>query len=366
FFIANTITKPLNAAAQYVNKIAKGDLSKSVDKNLAAKSDESGEIARSIGAMQRAFKSIIEHVISLSVDSAKLINQSHDAMQELDRHIQETSSASMTLSANMQESAAAAEEMSATTHEIAASASLIAQKAAAGAENVKVISKRATELKMAVAQSQKETQQIREQIDAKLSKAIEESQSIEEINRLSESILQITAQTTLLSLNAAIEAARAGEQGRGFAVVANEIKNLADNSKDTVKEIQTITAVVINSVVHLVESSKEMLAFIDEKVVKDYENMVDTGETYDQDAKSVEIVLREFSEASSALSSSVETLLQAIESVAIASNDGAQNVIDIATKAAQVSALSEDVKNSIAEIKHSSLALGESVQVFKI
>lgn len=96
----------------------------------------------------------------------------------------------------------------------------------------------------------------------KLSKAIEDTKFVDEINKLLETILDITDQTNLLALNAAIEAARAGEAGKGFAVVAEEVRKLAEESSNTAGQIQKITETVVSSVKELANNSQQLLDFM--------------------------------------------------------------------------------------------------------
>ena len=116
-----------------------------------------------------------------------------------------------------------------------------------------------------------------EKIDMELEKSMEESKQIENIRNLATDIMDITDQTELLALNASIEAARAGDAGRGFAVVAEEIRSLAEHSKETAENIQSITDSVVTSVENLIVNVKSMEDFIHSRVLPDYDNQEQTG-----------------------------------------------------------------------------------------
>ena len=170
-------------------------------------------------------------------------------------------------------------------------------------------------------------------IRGKLQAALEESRSVEKINDLTGDILSITSQTNLLSLNASIEAARAGEAGRGFAVVADEIRVLADNSADTAGNIQNISNQVTGAVERLAKNAEEMLRFIDEKVMKDYEGFVDIVEQYEQDADSVDEILDEFAQNTAQISGTMERMSDGLNGIATAVDESAKGVTNVAESA---------------------------------
>ncbi len=110
------------------------------------------------------------------------------------------------------------------------------------------------------------------------------SKKIYEIGNLTEQILGIAEQTNLLALNAAIEAARVGEAGKGFAVVASEIRELADNSRETMGEIQTINMSVTTAVSTLIEQVEKMMEFLNQNILQDYNGFEMMASRYRQDA----------------------------------------------------------------------------------
>ena len=169
----------------------------------------------------------------------------------------------------------------------------------------------------------------------------------------------------MLSLNAAIEASRAGEYGTGFAVVADEIRKLAEDSKNTVEEIQQVTGTVTEAVENLVKCSESIVAFIGERVVHDYDNLVETGEQYDLDARYVNNMMQDVS-TSEQLMASISNLMKAINDVSIAANEGATGTSELAEMISRVTDKSGDVVEMAGKANRSVTTLKEYVQNFTI
>ena len=284
----------------------------------------------------------------------------------MNNDVEEVSATTEELSANMEETAASAEEMSATSQDIERAVQSIAQKSQEGATQAGEINKRAEDTKANVQASQKKAKEIFTNTKTELERAIEASKVVEQINVLSDSIMDITSQTNLLALNAAIEAARAGEAGKGFSVVADEIRKLAEQSKDTVTEIQSITVKVIESVKNLSDSSSNLLTFVSTDMDNDYKTMLNVADKYSEDASFVDTLVMDFSSTSQELLASLQDVLKTIEGVAQAASEGAGCTTDIASKILEVNNKSNDVLQEALKSEESANKLKEEISKFKI
>ncbi|HEX9026862.1 MAG TPA: methyl-accepting chemotaxis protein, partial [Clostridium sp.] len=294
------------------------------------------------------------------------IEKSTQNMVNLSEQVENVSATTQEMSAGIEETAAAAKLMDATSIEIEASVKDMANKARNGSEIAEEISKRAQSLKDNAINSEETAHNIRNNIDADMKKAIEQSGAVTQINMLTESILQITDQTNLLALNAAIEAARAGEAGKGFAVVADEIRKLAEVSKDTANEIQGITKLVMSSVTNLKESSEKALKFIDTTVIDDYKNMVSTGEQYYKDSEAVEALVGDFSRTSDELLSSMQSMVRSINEISASNDESAQGAQDISEKTLAVMENASNVSGLMNTTEENAQELIKIISKFKI
>jgi methyl-accepting chemotaxis protein len=228
------------------------------------------------------------------------------------------------------------------------------------------ISRKANDLKDNAKASQASTQEVRFNIDKAMLEAIEKSKEVEKIKIMSDAILQISSQTNLLALNASIEAARAGEAGKGFSVVADEIRKLAEDSKETVNGIHSTVKIVFEAVNSLAQTSKKTLDFIDSQIVKGYDELVQTGENYNNDSAYIEDLVTDLSATSQELLASIKTVSEIIDSIAQSSNEGARGSAEIANTISQITKKANEIKVGSEVIKGSSDKLKDIVSKFKV
>lgn len=177
-----------------------------------------------------------------------------------------------------------------------------------------------------------------------LEDAVKESQNVEQINSLTNDILDIASQTNLLALNASIEAARAGEAGRGFAVVAEEIQVLADSSRNTANNIQSISHVVNEAVQKLSDSAKQMLRFVDETVLTDYDSFVSIVNQYQLDAEEMNRIFQEFSVKTSEITGTMQSMNNGINDISVSVDEGAKEVVSVADDTVKLVNALEQIK----------------------
>lgn len=363
--IARGIIKHVKLLSNELSNLAEsgGDLTQEIKINSK---DEIGTLANSINKFMQNLREIINMVLNESKNVGNRVDEAQNRMAELNTYIEEISATTEELSAGMEETAASTEEMNATSAEIEGAIDSIAVKAQEGTVVASEINERAGQLKKVAIDSQQMANQMILEVNDNLRKAIEKSKAIDKINSLADSILAITEQTNLLALNAAIEAARAGEAGRGFSVVADEIRNLAEESKNTTNEIQKINKIVVESVENLAVSAQQVLDFIDNNVVKDYDSLVKAGEQYSEDAYNIDKLVTDFSATSEELLASMQNMVKAISEITHANNEGAQGTSNIASRASSIVEKSYEARMEIDKAKDSSEKLIAAVEKFKV
>lgn len=364
--ISNHITKPLEIAAEHMKVISEGDFTGSVSEKLCNRKDEIGEILKAVRNLSSSLKELIKEVKVGANNIENVVEVVKNNVTELNSSIEEVSATTEQLSANMEETAASSEEMSATSQEIEKSIQFITEKSTEGAEAANEISSRAEKTKDDVSNAQKKAYDTFVNTKGQLEEAITNSKVVEKIKVLSESIMDITSQTNLLALNAAIEAARAGEAGKGFSVVADEIRKLAEQSKDAATEIQNITMKVTESVDNLSSCSNRLLTFMSNDVNDDYKTLLEVGDKYSKDAKFVDNLVSEFSSTSEELLASIQDVMKTIDGVSQAASEGAGGTTDIASRISDISNKSDELLQQVLKSEESAENLKQGVNKFKI
>jgi len=364
--IIKAIVKPLNMLINHLKTVATGDLSTNISKGYLNSKDELGAITNATDTMQQSIKNIIQSVINETQKVNVSIAISHNNIVELTSNLGEASTIVNELSAGLQETASSTEEISATLDEFKMSIESITKKVQEGVISANNISNKANDLKLNAKASQANAQQAKEKIYNSLEEALEKTKEVEKIRILSDTIMQISSQTNLLALNASIESARAGEAGRGFAVVAEEIRKLAETSKNTVNEIQDTTRVIFSAVTNLTETSKQIFQFIETDMNKGYEELVQTGENYNKDSLFIKGLVTDFSVTSQELLNSVKTISDIMNEIASSSNNGAIGTTNLADKISKVSKQSKQVEVEVDSVNESSIKLKDLVLKFNV
>lgn len=156
---------------------------------------------------------------------------------------------------------------------------------------------------------------------SELKQSIEDSSSVVQINSLTKEILDIARNTNILAINATIEAARAGEAGKSFAVVATEIGQLAGSSRESANNIQRINSIVTEAVTKLANNANELVEYMTEHILPEFESFVRSGEQYKENAAYIEKTMEEFSAKTDNLRQMMTMIAESIDSIAHSINE---------------------------------------------
>ena len=364
--ITRNIVKPLKVAVNEMEIISKGDFSKEIDKKVLNRKDELGIILKYITIIQNSLSILLENVKIESKNTEYSIMNINSNIYDLNISLENMAATSEEVTAIMEETSASTQEIGHSIEAIEISAESIANKAKDGSKIAGEISNRALNNKNSVNLGLKNTNEVLESTKITLKDAIEQTKVINKIYQLSEIIIEITEQTNLLALNASIEAARAGEAGRGFAVVAEEIRKLAEASKESVIKIKETGNDISAAVNSLIDSSNSLISFMDKDLQNEFSNMIRVTETYKDDGILIDNIVKEFDKISNDLLISIKEISDIMNGVSKATIEGSSGIANIANKIVDASSKSDKTIINSNNAMESSKKLIESINVFKI
>lgn len=362
-----TIITPIKRTTKELNRIIKsieeerGDLSLRVSEKSK---DEIGVLAKGINR----FLVILESIIGNMIDSCEQMGEAQGKVRE---NIHTTNSSAQNTSATTEELAAGMKcvtdnvaMVGEETRKVRLSAEAMANQAKEGTGYAGEIRQRAKGLQEKAIESREEAKNILAQIGSAVNDSIDDTKQIGKITELTEDILGVASQTNLLALNASIEAARAGEAGKGFAVVAEEIRMLADNSKQTANKIQNISEKVVTSVAQLSQEASKLLQFVSGKVMEDYEVLEHTGEQYFTDAATLHEIMVNIAQASVMLKQAMERVAETNEGITLTVNESAEGINNVVYNTLGVVDGMKEIDRALEGMVHAVSILESEIKVF--
>lgn len=333
FAVMKLVIVPLSKTQKEISEIIddidhrEGDLTRRV---TILSNQEVAAVGSGINLFMGKLQDIFKIIISNSKRMETVVNEVRDSVMTSNSSVSDLSALTEELSATMQEMSENASLINSNTESVTGEVNQIAERTTEINNYTKEMKEHANSMEAAARTNMESTGVKVNEILAVLNQAIEDSNSVNQVNNLTDDILNIASQTNLLALNASIEAARAGEAGRGFAVVATEISQLAAASQEAANRIQQINTVVTNAVHNLADNANGLVQYMNDSILPEFESFVEAGSEYKNKASYIENAMNEFETKTDSLKNTMVEIQTSINTIAHAIEEGANGVSNAA------------------------------------
>lgn len=356
----NSINREVHDIITAIDK-KEGDLTKRI---TLRSNDEIADLGKGINTFMEKLQGIMKLIIENSQKLKSVVNEVQDNVKTSNDSASDLSAMTQELSATMQQIENSAGKINENADSVRGEVEEIASKSNSINMYSKEMKENADKMEANAKFTMKDTSSKVQDILEVLNNAIEESSSVEQVNGLTEDILNISSQTNLLALNASIEAARAGEAGKGFAVVADEIRQLADSSRATANNIQKVNSVVTNAVHNLADNATNLVEYVNQALLPEFDKFVQSGAEYRENASYIENIMNEFSIKTDDLKQEVDEIASSINTITYAIEDGAQGVTGAAESTQELVENIENISNRMNENQNIAEKLQKETDIF--
>ncbi|MBU0665604.1 MAG: methyl-accepting chemotaxis protein, partial [Proteobacteria bacterium] len=329
-FLTQGIVRPLQGMAQIALKVGNGDLSSKTGYNSA---DEIGDLSSSFDLMIDKLKAAGENVVQRQQEMEEVQKEIRAAVNTLASSSNQIVALTAQLATSSTETATSISETTTTMEEVKQTSQQMSQRATAVSEAAQTTAQASEEGRRSVAETIIGMGRIREQMDLVADNIVRLSEQSQAIGQIISTVNDLATQSNLLAVNASIEAAKAGEEGKGFAVVAQEVRSLAEQSKEATNQVRVILGEIQKAVSGAVMAT-------------------------DQGAKVVEAGLMQSQQAGNSITRMAEDIVKAAQAALQISVGTNEQVVGID----QVSFAMENIKKATAQIVISTRQSEESAK----